>query len=212
MIDQGGVGGSGADVVAVDPAALRRTAKGLTEILGELTKLGAVESADLGGNFDQVGLTAMQLGSSGASKALDSFDYRWKWEVRTLFQQGSDLADGLGMAAGATYDNDQYVKGTFKDLAVDGFGDPDQSADQTQKQSLAASFDRLGAPDESRDQLKQHVTATAKAEMADEVRSNPYFSIVDRLDGGKLSDATADWDPNHESSLHTMPGAEGGAK
>jgi hypothetical protein len=212
VIDQDGAGGSAGDEVAVDPVALREMARGLTEVLGELKKLGAVESADLGDNFDAVNLTGMQLGSSSASSGLGSFGYHWKWEVRSLFAEGNELAEGLGLAAGSMYDNDQYIKGTFKDLVVDGMGNPDESDDQVAKQSLSSSLSQMGAPDESAAAAKQHMTAAWKAEAADEVRSNPNLSIVDRLTGGHLKDATAGWDPNNHSALHPEQNPEGGAR
>jgi hypothetical protein len=208
VIDQDGAGGSDNGDFAADPVALAETAKGLNDILGELKKLGTVEGADLGDNFDDVSLTGMQLGSALASSALDSFGYHWKWEVRALFMEGNGLAENLGLSAGSFEDNDQYLKGAFKDLAVDAYGNPDETDQQAAQQSLSSSMAQMVAPDESATAAKQHMVAGWKAEAADEVRSNPNISIADRLTGGHLADATADWDPTHHSALHP----EGGTK
>lgn len=173
MIDQDGAGGSsGGEEYAVDPESLQEMAKGLTGVLGELKKLGTVENADLGDNFDAIGLTGMQLGSSWASSVLGSFGYHWKWEVRSLFTEGSDLAEELGLSAGGAYDNDQYIKGTFKDVVLDGVGNPQQSDADAAKRSLSSSMSQDLAPDESDKARNQHITAALKAEAADEAAVN----------------------------------------
>jgi hypothetical protein len=196
VIDQDGAGGSsGGGEYAVNPESLREMARGLTEVLGELKKLGAVENADLGDTFDAIRLTGVQLGSSPASSVLDSFGYHWKWEVRSLFTEGSDLAEGLDLSAGGAYDNDQYIRGTFKGVALDGVGNPEQSDADAAKRSFSSSMFQDLAPDESDKVRNQHITAALKAETADEVRSNPAYSIVDRLTGDPMKDATAGWVP-----------------
>jgi hypothetical protein len=209
VIDQGGAGGGD---FAANPAALREMARGINDVLGELKQAGTVEGADLGDNFEGVSLTGMQLGSALASSALDSFGYHWKWEVRSLFREGDGLAEDLGLSAGTFQDNDQYLAGAFKDLAVDAYGNPYETNQQAARQTLASSMEQLIAPDESATTAKQHIVAGLKAETVDEVRSNPNLSIVDRLTGGHLADATANWDPDYQSTLRPAQHPERGTK
>ncbi len=118
-----------------------------------------------------------------------------------LFDEGNQFASDLHLAAGALHDNDEYVKGTFKDLMVDGLGDPDETDQDAEKHSLAWSRAQLTAPDESSATAEQHVKATVKASVADEIRSSPDGVLADRLTDGDASRATADWTPGDTARL-----------
>lgn len=216
MIDEGGVGpvgpvagASGGAVYQVDPAALRDAAQGLAGVIGELKTLGFDEEAEIGDGFGNLTLTGVQLGNCSAARdAFASFASHWAWGVRSLVQEGNAFARGLGLAAGLAHDDDAYVKGTFKDLTVDSYGNPDESDPQAEKQSLSASLAQDTAPDESWDKAGYHMATTWKAQAADEVRYNPAFVFADQAAGGHLAQATADWQPQDPNRRMTpLPGA-----
>ena len=119
----------------VDPAALKRAAKGLNDTVGELSSLGFAETGEVGRGFSVIELSGLELGHAGLTAALQQFGARWSWGVRALVHDGDEFADRLHLAAGLSYDNDQYVQGTFKDLVSDGMGSPDASDEQVEKAS-----------------------------------------------------------------------------
>ncbi len=183
----------GAGDLAADPAALKEAADGLVAAMGELKSVSGAVNGELGRGFDELALSGMQLGNEELRSAFARFGERWDWGVRVLLTEGNELAGRLGLSAGAFHDNEQYVKGTFKDLAVGFTGDPDETDTDAENHSLAWSRRLTGAPDESGAQADQHIAATAKATAADEIRSSPDGSILDRLSGGALSRDTAGW-------------------
>ncbi|MEW2621660.1 hypothetical protein [Streptomyces sp. NPDC048106] len=108
-------------------------AKGLNDALGELKELGMVYEADAGRGFDKVGLTGLQLGHEGLTADFKSFCERWEWGVRALMDEGSGFARRTGLAAGTYYDTENYVVGTFKDVANAVIGNPDAAESDVEK-------------------------------------------------------------------------------
>ncbi|MET8724252.1 MULTISPECIES: hypothetical protein [Streptomyces] len=116
-------------------------AKGLNDALGELKELGMVYEADTGRGFDKVGLTGMQLGHEGLTGEFKSFCERWEWGVRALIDEGSGFAAKTGLAAGTYYDTENYVVGTFKDVANAAIGNPDASEADVEKMGWGDIFE-----------------------------------------------------------------------
>ncbi|MFI1604936.1 hypothetical protein ACH4YN_22700 [Streptomyces griseofuscus] len=114
--------------------------KGLNDALGELKELGLVYAADAGRGFDKVGLTGLQLGHDGLTGEFKSFCERWEWGVRALIDEGSGLAMKTGLAAGTYYDTENYVVGTFKDVANAAIGNPDASEEDVEKMGWGDIF------------------------------------------------------------------------
>lgn len=200
---QGGVpqsGASGGDL-AVDPTALKEAAQGLVSAMNELKSVGGAVDGELGFGFEKIELTGMQLGNDGLRSAFAEFGGRWAWGVQLLFDEGNQFAGDLHLAAGAFHDNDEYAKGTFKDLLVDGMGDPDEADQDAEKHSLAWSRGQFTGPDESRAAAEQHMKTTVKASVADEIRSSPGGVLTDQVTGGAASRATADWTPGDTARL-----------
>ncbi len=80
-------------------------------------------------------LSGMALGHAGLTSALQGFGDRWAWGVRTLVQDGNEFARRLGLAAGAAYEDDKYVEGTFKNVVAAGMGNPNASDRQVAGES-----------------------------------------------------------------------------
>ncbi|GLX54660.1 hypothetical protein Shyhy01_76090 [Streptomyces hygroscopicus subsp. hygroscopicus] len=115
-------------------------AKGLNDALGELKELGIVYEADAGRGFDRVGLTGLQLGHDGLTGEFKSFCERWEWGVRALVAEGSGFAVRTGLAAGTYDDTENYVVGTFKDVANAAIGNPDASEEDVEKMGWGDIF------------------------------------------------------------------------
>lgn len=121
----------------VSPSALQETAKGIDDTIGHLKDLGIEGTADAGRGFSQMSLRGMQVGHQGLEGAFNDFLDRWSWGVRTLVQDGNQIAIQLHLNAGAYYDAEQYASGTFKDLTSDVMGDPHKSDEQIEQESWA---------------------------------------------------------------------------
>ncbi len=121
--------GDDADLAAPKDA-LELIAKGITDSLGELKELGMVGEASMGRGFSDLTLSGMQLGHGGLTSTFKSFCERWEWGVRTLVQEGNDFALGVGLSAGAIYEQDQYIHGSFKVLTNSAMGNPYASEEE----------------------------------------------------------------------------------
>ena len=80
------------DGYGVDPNALRATAKGIDDAIAELKTLGVDGSAGMGRGFSGLALRGMQVGPGGLQQAFEQFCERWPWGVRTLVQDGNQIA------------------------------------------------------------------------------------------------------------------------
>lgn len=147
---------------SVDPNALAMTAQGITNTINELKPLGIDESAEVGRGFSNLSLTGEQAGHPDVQQPFADFCDRWSWGVRTLVQDGSQIAERLGITAGAYGDVENYLIGTLKDVAVDAGGDPHAADDQVAQESWSQLAGSL-APDYSAKSWQ-----TAGHEMADQ--------------------------------------------
>ncbi|MGH3621467.1 MAG: hypothetical protein ACRDQ5_06710, partial [Sciscionella sp.] len=116
----------------VSPQTLQETAQGINDAIGELKSLGIAESGEIGRGFSGLSLRGMQVGHQGLEKAFGDFCERWSWGVRTLVQDGNEIAARLHLSAGEYHDAEQYASGTFKDLTNDIAGDPHKSNEQVE--------------------------------------------------------------------------------
>ncbi|MFD8895489.1 hypothetical protein ACFVZ8_15880 [Streptomyces sp. NPDC059558] len=115
--------GDGADL-DVSKQALEQIGKGITDSLAELKELGSVGMASMGGGFSELGLSGIETGHEGLTATLDTFCERWGWGVRSLVQQGNAFAVKVGLSAGAMYEQDHYIQGSFKVVANAALGNP----------------------------------------------------------------------------------------
>ncbi|MFI6448120.1 hypothetical protein [Kitasatospora sp. NPDC050543] len=129
-----------ADSYAVDPKALELAAAGINEAIAELKTLGIDESAEVGRGFSNIDLSGMQLGHAGLHGSFSAFSERWAWGVRTLVQDGNEIAVRLGLSAGLYHDQEQYVEGTLKDVVNAAMGNPDLTQEEVEKQSWGQTF------------------------------------------------------------------------
>lgn len=88
--------------------------------------------------MSQLALTGMEAGHPSVAAALEGFCERWDMGVASLFVITSGLAERLGIGAGSVWEQDQYLKGTFKVLVNAGIGNPHASNDEIEKKSLEA--------------------------------------------------------------------------
>lgn len=124
-----------ADSYAVDPQALKLAADGINGAIAELKTLGIDESAEVGRGFSNIELSGMQIGHAGLHDSFAAFAERWAWGVRTVVQDGNEIALRLGLSAGLYHDQEQYVSGTFKDVVNAAMGNPDLTQEQVEAQS-----------------------------------------------------------------------------
>jgi len=121
----------------VDRAALRETAQGINDTIGALEKLGFNEEAEVGRGFSGLALSGLQVGDAGLQAAFAGFCDRWSWGVRTLVQDGNEIARRLGLNAGMYADAENTITGSVKDLVGAGMGDPHLSDSQVAQGSWA---------------------------------------------------------------------------
>lgn len=126
-----------ADEYQVSPAALRQTAQGIQDTISHLQDLGIQGTADAGRGFSELSLRGMQVGHAGLQQAFEQFCDRWSWGVRTLVQDGNQIAQQLGLNAGAYYDAETYGSGVFKDAVSGMMGNPHLSDKQVETESWA---------------------------------------------------------------------------
>lgn len=130
-----------ADGFTVDRQALQETAQGINDTISALGKLGFAEEADVGRGFGGLALSGLQVGYEGLQSAFGDFCGRWSWGVRTMVQDGNQIAQRLGLSAGAYNNAEQTVIGSVKDLVDAGVGDPHM----TDAQAAAASWSQDAA-------------------------------------------------------------------
>lgn len=109
--------------------------KGLNDALGELRELGMVGMAEAGRGFGNIALSGVELGHAGLTTAFASFCDRWDWGVRSLVDEGNDLAEGVGLAAGTFHDTDEYQENSLKALVNSVIGNPHATEDQVSAMS-----------------------------------------------------------------------------
>jgi hypothetical protein len=121
----------------VEIDALRETARGINGVIDALGQLGISEEAEVGRGFTGLSLDSLQVGYPGLQSAFAAFLGRWQWGVRTLVQDGNQIALRLGLAAGAYHDAEQTVIGAAKVVVNAVVGDPHLSDQQVAQGSWA---------------------------------------------------------------------------
>jgi hypothetical protein len=121
----------------VEINALQETARGINGVIGALGQLGISEEAEVGRGFTGLSLDALQVGYPGLQSAFEGFLGRWQWGVRTLVQDGNQIAQRLGLAAGMYHDAEQTVIGAAKVMVNAVAGDPHLSDEQVAEGSWA---------------------------------------------------------------------------
>jgi len=168
-----------ADGFTVDIDALDETAQGIKGVIDDLGKLGISEEAEVGRGFTGLSLNGLQVGYSPLQSALGGFFGRWQWGVRTLVQDGNEIAQRLGLAVGAYHDAEQTVIGAAKDVVNAAVGDPHLSDQQVAQGSwaYAAGLTPSQAPNtfsgQAWAQAGHQMAATWKAEGEDIVHNGP---------------------------------------
>ncbi|MFB7665845.1 hypothetical protein ACFC1R_18140 [Kitasatospora sp. NPDC056138] len=174
----------------VDPEALKQTAAGINDAIGELKSIGIVEGAEVGRGFTNLELTGMQIGHPELKSVFDEFCERWSWGVRGLVQTGTDIAEKLHLSAGLYHDQEQYVSGVVKDVVNAAMGNPNLTREQVEGQSWGKTvsdnpFTQVRDADYSAKSYQDaavHTAATWKNEEAD-LLANPHLEVAASLTG-----------------------------
>ncbi|MFD0263538.1 hypothetical protein ACFVH7_35295 [Kitasatospora indigofera] len=124
----------------VDPQALKLTAKGINDAIGELKAVGFAEGAGAGRGFTGLELSGMEISTPDCKDALDEFCERWQWMVRALVQQGNEIAQKLDLSAGIYQDQENYVSGALKDVVSAAMGNPNLTQEQVEGRSWGQTF------------------------------------------------------------------------
>ncbi|MGW0282698.1 hypothetical protein ACWDXT_06255 [Streptomyces sp. NPDC003236] len=132
MNGEAGARGAGKDLAT---GGLGDIAQGLNLALGELNDLGMVGLAGAGRGFTELELSGLDLGHESLTDSFQSFCERWEWGVRSLVNEGNALAVKTGMAAGAYYETEKYIEGSFKIGLNSAIGNPHASEEDVAKQS-----------------------------------------------------------------------------
>jgi hypothetical protein len=127
--------GGGSGGYNVTETSLNQAAAGLNGVIDELQSIGQEASADVGRGFSNLKLTGMQTGHAGLTSAFSGYCDRWEWGVRTLVQDGTEIAERLGLSAGTYYEMDQYAESTLKVVVAADLGDPNQTEEQAEDSS-----------------------------------------------------------------------------
>ncbi|MEU3601273.1 hypothetical protein ABZ714_21520 [Streptomyces sp. NPDC006798] len=120
----------GAGDLAASEAAIARITTGINKALAELRELGMVGSASAGRGFSDIALSGVETGHDGLTSAFTTFCERWEWGVRGLIREANEFAEDVGLAAGAQFEAERYVHGSFKVLVNAGIGNPYASEDE----------------------------------------------------------------------------------
>ncbi|MGW2558203.1 hypothetical protein ACWCXB_02950 [Streptomyces sp. NPDC001514] len=131
---------SGNKDLEVDPAAIKKITEGLRGAVAELREIGTAGGASMGAGFAELSLTGMESGHAGLAGDFEDFCERWEWGVRALIQDASDLAAQTGIAAGALWEEDQYLQGALKVGANSLYGNPHANEDDIEKKAWGDIF------------------------------------------------------------------------
>ncbi|MFI1399794.1 hypothetical protein [Streptomyces sp. NPDC020681] len=125
----------GAEDLKLDAETVGRITSGLRGAIAELRDIGTGSGSVLGKGFSELAMTGMEAGHHGLSVDFEEYSERWEWGVRALIQDANTIARELGLAAGMTWEEDQYIEGTFKIVANAAVGNPHASEDDIVKQN-----------------------------------------------------------------------------
>ncbi|MEV6654245.1 hypothetical protein [Streptomyces sp. NPDC051219] len=131
---------SGDKDLEVDPAAISKIREGLRGAVAELRGIGTAGGASMGAGFGELSLTGMEAGHPGLAVDFEDFCERWEWGVRGLIQDAGVLAAQTGIAAGALWEEDQYIQGALKVGANSLYGNPHASEDDIEKKQWGDIF------------------------------------------------------------------------
>ncbi|GGR06896.1 hypothetical protein [Kitasatospora griseola] len=119
----------------VDAQALEMTAKGINGAIKELEEVGFAEGAGLGRGFSLLELTGMEIGDQGCRSAFEDFCERWALMVRSLVQEGNEIARRLDLSAGLYHQQEQYLSDSMKLVVNSAMGNPNLTEEQVSAQS-----------------------------------------------------------------------------
>ncbi|MFB7618302.1 hypothetical protein [Kitasatospora sp. NPDC056181] len=154
----------------VDPQALKLAEEGINSAIAELQGLGIAGLAESGRGFSELELTGMEAGHPDLQAVFTDFCERWSWGVRSLVQEGTDIAVKLGLSAGYYHEQEKYGSGLLKDVVAAGIGNPHQTEEQIEGKSWDAvlgdnPYTQLTNPDfsqESADKAFDNIGKTWK--------------------------------------------------
>ncbi|MDY0816311.1 hypothetical protein [Kitasatospora purpeofusca] len=119
----------------VDPQVLKLAEEGINAAITELQGLGITGLAESGRGFSELELSGVEAGHPDLHAVFTGFCERWSWGVRSLVQEGSELALKLGLSAGFYHEQERYAHGLLKGVVTAGIGDLHQTEEQVEGKS-----------------------------------------------------------------------------
>lgn len=163
----------------VSPEILTNAAKGIADVINELTELGVAQTANQGRGLELMVMFRTTIGHDGLTEAWGDFLQRWEYGVRGLVQEGDKFANKLHDAGIGYEHHDIGASEIFKRAAFDLAGDPRGDSAQAMEMSWGqlgdATVGRLIDPDYSPESFENAgQDAIAAAEQAgDDITSIP---------------------------------------
>jgi len=115
----------------VPKETVQQLTKGIKGALDELREIGTATDAAQGSGFEEMSLSKMEVGDDALSQSFEGFCGQWEWGVRGLMADADAIAEGLGLAAGMSWEEDRYravaLKGGVN--ALNPMGNPYASED-----------------------------------------------------------------------------------
>ncbi len=112
-----------ADGFTVDGAALRESAQETDRTIGALKGLAFDEEANSGRGFSGLALPVVQAGDARILEAFGDFCERWPRGIRSLVQDGNQLASRLGVTAALYAGTEDHLTGVAR-IATRTLGEP----------------------------------------------------------------------------------------
>lgn len=128
----------------VDPAALEKTAHGITGMIDALGEVGLKETASSGRGLAMLALSALEAGKASVQSEFETYTERWSWGVRALVQAGNEIASALGLAAGRYHAMEAKGVEMFKVMWTDVAGNPYLSREQVGQRDWGATLSDNG--------------------------------------------------------------------
>ena len=153
----------------VRPEALVEAARGITDALAELAKIGTVGAASAGRGVGALVLDPRTLGHAGLARAFGEFRGRWDWGVRELMREGQQIAEGLGHTATAYQQVERGAESILKPLFLDAFANPTADPASASRSSWGELLEQA-KPDTSAEAAQhagEHITRTIKEAATD---------------------------------------------
>ncbi|MER6016030.1 hypothetical protein [Streptomyces bluensis] len=118
-----------------NPESAKQVERGLTAAINELEETGYFSvMAQQGHGFQFLLMSGMEMGSGELADVFGQFCGRWALAIHSKMRDANDIARKLGLSAGLYHEQEEYVIGSLKEVAVTaGSYDPQQGIAEGEK-------------------------------------------------------------------------------